>query len=502
MPTKYCVLWYPTVYHEEVGCLYRYNVQKYKKTPKVDIKDGSEKGECWLTIELVETDPVNGVKEHLKIILEVNNRQFTVELTVVDKRKNGLVQYSFSTDIKDSTGVPLSAKDYNKFEKVLCTAAYNQAKQFYHVHEAENERDCELCALITDYQIDLWESDNVAIAWYIEKFGQIFQSYACEISSINKKAKEKEKLYNWAKKAIEWRKNLETFFLKDKSSQEKILQEQEALLTEQEKWLVEKKAEKEEKKYLLETYADVSEDEKKEKIEEIDRTIREYEKFQQKIRGKRIQIKTLSSSKRVEINNEKKSYKQSIEVLDVQLEKLKIDINSISHLCENSLLEYTYCKTLLESRDNKTFILNPEISVDGNHRMIAYNIHSSIRYVEDAKYINQNRFNRLSVYKLDESRQLQEELKKLQETSYTVIQEVKISGEQSTELGEFSFWVSLIVACGAVVVELLSSLFGNPDVWNTELSKTLSGLVGKVLVAIVVLIVAFRYRRRLKNKSL
>lgn len=82
-----------------------------------------------------------------------------------------------------------------------------------------------------------------------------------------------------------------------------------------------------------------------------------------------------------------------------KLEELIIEAQHIDRLCENALIEYTYCKTLLTSIYNKSF--RHDIIFPDNHpskdqiadRRKALNIRNAIRYIENVRYKNSNRQN-------------------------------------------------------------------------------------------------------------
>ena len=78
-----------------------------------------------------------------------------------------------------------------------------------------------------------------------------------------------------------------------------------------------------------------------------------------------------------------------------KLEELIIETQTINRLCENALIEYTYCKTLLTSIYNKSFrhdILpdNPSDEQIEDRRK-ALNIRNAVRYIENVRYKNSNR---------------------------------------------------------------------------------------------------------------
>jgi len=97
------------------------------------------------------------------------------------------------------------------------------------------------------------------------------------------------------------------------------------------------------------------------------------------------------------LHEEKKAFK---------LEALIKQVKSLNKLCENALIEYTFCKTLLTSIYNQSFRHNVDLELPNNkdseaqtkekelkieYRRKALNIRNSIRYIENIKYKNQNR---------------------------------------------------------------------------------------------------------------
>jgi len=88
-----------------------------------------------------------------------------------------------------------------------------------------------------------------------------------------------------------------------------------------------------------------------------------------------------------------------------KLDKLHEDVfnwtRKTEEVCENSSIEYTYCKTLLSSIYNKSFkyditldALNTntkEFEEKNAYRRQALNIRNAVRYIENIKYKNQNR---------------------------------------------------------------------------------------------------------------
>ena len=90
-----------------------------------------------------------------------------------------------------------------------------------------------------------------------------------------------------------------------------------------------------------------------------------------------------------------------------KLELLIKATQDLNALCENALIEYTYCKTLLTSIYNQSF--RHDVDIELNKRLVneinekkkieerieyrrkALNIRNAVRYIENIKYKNQNR---------------------------------------------------------------------------------------------------------------
>lgn len=75
-------------------------------------------------------------------------------------------------------------------------------------------------------------------------------------------------------------------------------------------------------------------------------------------------------------------------------------VGELNKKCENALIEYAYCKTLLTSLRNKSFHHDSVVAFDGQeveskhqieHRNIAQNIRNAVRYIEAIRHKNQVR---------------------------------------------------------------------------------------------------------------
>jgi len=131
---------------------------------------------------------------------------------------------------------------------------------------------------------------------------------------------------------------------------------------------------------------------------------------------------------------------QDIEKLDELRSELMTCVNRINSSCENSSIEYTYYKTLLSSIHNKSFkhdvdLDEKELELDEKekgleldeqekakrrrervfniknaYRRKALNIRNAVRYIENIKYKNQNRYNKILYVYGEELNQSEEEI--------------------------------------------------------------------------------------------
>lgn len=189
----------------------------------------------------------------------------------------------------------------DKFKNILLVKdVYHLAKEFYHEHEADPEKDAALRAVITPDEGGINGNDNPFLMQFLTDFTPVFESYARQISRLNNSVVEAER--NLGKR-------------------------------------------------------------KKESVPD--------ERYQQ----------------------EKKRAEDAILGMVYQ----------INRLCDNACIEYTYCKTLLSSKYNKSSLIiwrstkaiRREIKKK-EWRRNALNIRNSMRYIENIKYKNQNRLGRQS----------------------------------------------------------------------------------------------------------
>ena len=141
-------------------------------------------------------------------------------------------------------------------------------------------------------------------------------------------------------------------------------------------------------------------------------------------------------------------------VQDARLDDIEREIRDetlvINRRCENALIEYTYCKTLLSSRYNKSF--HPSIPTDTTKdewRQQALNIRNSIRYIENIKYKNQNRLNNILLQLLGKVQaiaiELQANTATLQNTTLQIENSLKQS-RKTEKINTSLAWLSIFLA--------------------------------------------------------
>lgn len=318
----YCTFWYPTIFHQELMPLTKLEQGKIQGR-SCDISDESQDKRYLLNItldyqgNLIVTSSYNKDKNSEPIV-------FAVTLCKTEHRRSGFVQYR----VDASKIYPECLEIFKNI--ILVKDVYHLAKEFYHEHEADPEKDAALRAVITQTEGGIDGDDNLFLIKFLTDFTPVFESYAREISSLNSSV-------------IEVERNL----MKDKRPE----------------------------------------------IQE--------EQYQQA----------------------KKKAEDAILWM----------VYKINRLCENACIEYTYCKTLLSSKYNKSFIHNLKIAESdplrdqkNEWRRNALNIRNSMRYIENIKYKNQNRLGRQSRDLVQEIDAVVAETKDNTEAIQTITEEVRI----------------------------------------------------------------------------
>ena len=145
MSQKYCTFWYPTIYHQELCSQLNKN-----RILTLDISDPEDENHPKYIINIQLRN------ENLIITSKVKDISFDVELVHTEEKKNGFVQYRYSTE-----NIP--PDHLNEFETVLKKDIYHLAKQFYHKHDVDSGKDSALRAIITDKQESIGTEDNTFI---------------------------------------------------------------------------------------------------------------------------------------------------------------------------------------------------------------------------------------------------------------------------------------------------------------------------------------------------
>jgi hypothetical protein len=153
----------------------------------------------------------------------------------------------------------------------------------------------------------------------------------------------------------------------------------------------------------------------------------------------------------------------------------------INRQCENALIEYTYSKTLWSSKYNQSF-LHEKITTDetqNNHRRQALNIRNSIRYIENIKYKNQNRLNRLTKHLLDDMKATAER-----------IDLVLWHNRKTEKINSLVTWFSVFLA---IVFGTLVFVYKENDLFNKGM------IIWAIVFAVGIIIFAGLYLYRLKK---
>ncbi len=351
---KYCTFWYPTIYHQSLNLLCE---------PGISLnKDISDEGKSYLLT-------IQEVSGNIKIVSTLGDaKPYTVLLERVSYCKTGFVQYAFDIESIDESY-------RKKFETVLCKDVYHLAKQFYHKHETNEGKDGALRAVLTDTPESLEKDDNIFLTTFLSSYHDIFQSYAKDLSYLNKKADEREK-----------------------------------------------------------------------QVSSIQKKLRLFNRYSFKA-------------------DESDVLQRAGLKINEHQEKLNGHLLDINRVCESALIEYTYYRTLSDSKYNKSFRHDnvPSNDMQVLWREKAANIRNSVRYIENIKYISQNRFNRFSVYKLDEARRLQEESKALQEKSKDLIHQVRHTERKNSVVSGFSVFLAVLFGIAQIVASVIALCTKNAE---------------------------------------
>lgn len=289
---KYCVFWYPTIFHQE---------PQFKREDfgcKSETRDISDKSKYPYYIK------IRYKKGDLFVYLSTINDE--IRLKKEGSSNNGFVKYSY-----DLSAYPFKfAKD---FERILVTEVYHLAKTLFHEHEVDNGADSSLQAFLCYKNVDISQENHLPLFYYLNQFHKSFHIYSHKISDLNR-------TYNKLLEKFEKLENQKFFSKREKSNQVNLTFFKKIIHF-----------------FLITRY---------------------------------INIKVICRNK----------------------DKFLSDhLISMNELCENAIIEYTYCKTLLESKYNGFFRHNIKLDDSKDkYRKRALNIRNSIRYIECIKFKSQN----------------------------------------------------------------------------------------------------------------
>lgn len=186
----------------------------------------------------------------------------------------------------------------------------------------------------------------------------------------------------------------------------------------------------------------------------------------------------LKKSISVEENKEKKE-KLDKELANILDELLKT-INSTNNYCEIALIEYTYYKTLLNSRYNKSFhhqLLVDEymnkvektkkenkeqekVKFKNECRIKALNIESAISYIQNIHCKNQNRLHNVSHILIDQVNNTAQDVNTILSNINKILDKSEYMGKQSRDLSFFSLLIGLIFGISTLISIPKSTLVG------------------------------------------
>lgn len=349
MATKrYCVFWFPSIFHQ-TGLEV---VDKSRKIDYVDISDQTEHSSFRLFLCIEETE--SGNLKFCTFTLApdgvTRNERKCYILTKENESNNGFVVYSYEDD-------EIDFNDYF-FSSIL----YHHAKSLRHNHEINHDSDSGLSAMpvLSDSfsPDDIFKQDNEAIQYYLCQYEHIFaEHYAYELSRKNRVY---EKILSTLERFRQYRNPEKWQNLGDNDLR------------------------------LLEKAINV--------------LIKEVNEVGKDLLGRTGVI--------TDVHGKKQCRKAIKELLCKQGRICHFLIMNILRLCDNAAVEYTYCKTLIESKYNtqikhNTTLSRWECSILNNpqlydslfeeckqrdlSRKTGNNIRNSVRYIQAIKEKYSNR---------------------------------------------------------------------------------------------------------------
>ena len=442
MEERYCVFWFPSIYHTPINK--RFKRFEAEKTItdfgsevvklKVSISYEYNKKKIVEEIQRAQTDE-NLIKSSLKFEVYKINKEGRKEsifenfqLEYKNHSNNGMVVYSYSEphDYPKGEGIP-------SFEEALKTIFYHCAKSLFHNHEVQMERDSGLEAFVPDSEFkpdNILKKNNKAIKSFFEQYETILIDYAERASvyigqrdSIVTKFEGKLSLANDSTIPSGYRSLTlfgRSFFrqwyedpihrLEVSRCKKDVLSWQMIIYPRYKKW-------KRRREHYINRHNDIAkvlipileanpldENVKEYRIAEIYKAVGDFLKEKGDVSWKQLTRKDLYPINfmlevckiGLGINHSKLGRCKLYRKLQEQYTNLPLlteDVRKrIGMLCEGAITEYVYCKTLLESKYN-TFVNHEKFEKEDTStteldkwRKIACNIRNSIRYIETVKY--------------------------------------------------------------------------------------------------------------------
>lgn len=486
--TYYCVYWYPTIFHQE-------KEHRTIQPHLIDISDKSTGNQYYLTIE-EERDQhkIDAINLHYYLSkypqnldeLKSDKDCISFVFHYIRHSRNGFVVYSYERDtivqsfwslfgdqkakaIKESISSTLMKQNNRKptnyeienypIDRILLSC-YHHSKNFYHKHEVQEEADGKLEAYY--FTLDdnnkkrhyltneptLYPKNHNVINWYVDQFEKQFNRYAKRVSETYRFCTEQLKHYDTIIA------NSEKFY----NEQNKHKIDDVLLLL---KW---------------ECYI----------YEQSDFNVLINRQFREKFKSD-----CLSKLQNVNIKDEKKEMYELFErIKEFKIEYLRKRLKILETICGNATTEYTYCKTLIESKYNEMYdytmpISNEEIATLIDYyekkchcdekllkkdqcRKKAFNIRNCIRYIEGIRQKCNIWENELSQALIDKVKTISERVEDISESNQSILK----ASQKSSRLSELLAWISLTLGLWGLGFALKDT----PLVWmsyNYKLFKPL-----------------------------
>ena len=467
--TYYSVYWYPTIFHQE-------KVHRKIDARPIDISDKSINERYYLTIE-EEKDPHKKEAYHLHYYLSKTKKDLSelksgigcVSFTFkyIRHSRNGFVVYSYNRDalvqsywsqyseqekkdIREKLTSILKKQGINKpsnfeidnyqVDRILLNC-YHHSKNFYHEHEVQEEADGKLEAYfftlnptnakrqyLTSEPM-LFPKNHDVINWFIDQFEKQFVKYAKQVSGTYRFCNNRLKLYK------------------------KYQDESKGVIESQDKHKID---------VLLTVLR--WECELSRQVERSDFNVSYDSQYYKQFRSD-----CLAELQSVTIKTEKEEIKRLLEQIpDFRIRLLHSLLKLLETTCGNATTEYTYCKTLIESKYNEKYdytlpvseseirelidnyeknsLCNDDLLMKDKCRKKAFNIRNCIRYIEGVRQ-------KCTIWENELSQELIKKVKKVSETVgeiSTSNQEILKTSQESSRRSELLGWLSGMLGCFGV----------------------------------------------------